>query len=79
LTTADDSNIADMAYILSQGREKNAMTKERELRKPATWAGPTLVTTNISLHQELLQDPGFIAGGMDNHHLERLLNARQAP
>jgi hypothetical protein len=52
LTTADDSNIADMAYILSQGREKNAMTKERELRKPATWAGPTLVTTNISLHQK---------------------------
>jgi acetyl-CoA carboxylase biotin carboxylase subunit len=37
------------------------------------------IRTNIALHQELLQDPGFIAGGMDNHHLERLLNARQAP
>jgi acetyl-CoA carboxylase biotin carboxylase subunit len=37
------------------------------------------IRTNISLHQELLQDPGFIAGGMDNHHLERLLTARQAP
>ena len=36
------------------------------------------IKTNISLHQNLLQDPGFIAGGMDNQHLERLLAARQA-
>lgn len=52
LTTADDNDVADMAYILSQGREKISMTKDRELRKPATWAGPTLVTTNISIHQK---------------------------
>jgi acetyl-CoA carboxylase biotin carboxylase subunit len=36
------------------------------------------IQTNIPLHQDLLRDPGFIAGGVDNHHLERLLAARHA-
>ena len=35
------------------------------------------IQTNIALHQFLLSDPGVVAGGVDNHHLERLLAARQ--
>ncbi len=36
------------------------------------------IQTNIALHQFLLRDPGVVAGGVDNHHLERLLAARSA-
>ncbi len=35
------------------------------------------IRTNLPLHRELLRDPGVIAGGVDNHHLERLLQERQ--
>jgi hypothetical protein len=52
MTGADDRDMADMAYTFSQGREKISMTKERELRDPATWCGPTHMSTNISLYQK---------------------------
>ena len=52
MTAADDKDMADMVYQLSMGREKMSMTKDRDLRDPATWEGPTLMTTNISLHQK---------------------------
>ena len=53
LTSMADEAVADLAYDLSQGQEKRALTKDRDLRKRAKWAGPTLVTTNISLHQKI--------------------------
>ena len=53
VTTADDKEMADMLYDFSQGREKVRMTKDGSLRDPATWAGPTFMTTNISLHQKV--------------------------
>jgi acetyl-CoA carboxylase biotin carboxylase subunit len=31
------------------------------------------IKTNIPLHQELLNDPGFIAGGTSIHYLEEKL------
>ncbi len=52
MTAADDKDIADMTYQLSMGREKVSMTKDRDLRDPATWDGPTLMTTNISIWQK---------------------------
>lgn len=52
LTAADDEDAVNLAYDLSQGREKLAMTRDRDLRVPVRWDGPTLVTTNISLHQK---------------------------
>jgi hypothetical protein len=75
LTTADDSDIADMAYDLSQGREKIAMTKERELREPVKWDGPTLITTNFSLHHKFdnvrtSNDP-LKARTLELHHHDR--------
>jgi acetyl-CoA carboxylase biotin carboxylase subunit len=39
----------------------------------------TGVPSNLSLHQEILDDPGFKAGGVDIRHLERWLEAREAP
>ena len=32
------------------------------------------LTTNIPLHLRLLDEPGFLAGGFDIHHLERLIS-----
>lgn len=37
------------------------------------------VSTNIALHQALLDDPAFQQGGIDIHHLERWLAARNTP
>ncbi|MDE1169395.1 MAG: acetyl-CoA carboxylase biotin carboxylase subunit [Pseudomonas sp.] len=37
------------------------------------------ISTNIALHREILQDPGFNAGGVDIHHLERWLQLRSTP
>lgn len=52
MTSADDKEVTDMTYQLSMGREKMSMTKDRDLRDPATWDGITLMTTNISLWQK---------------------------
>jgi hypothetical protein len=52
VTLADVNDMADMAYTLSQGREKISMTKERELRDPATWGGPTHMSSNESLYNK---------------------------
>ena len=34
------------------------------------------VRTNLPLHAEILRDPGFLAGGVDIHHLEAWLSRR---
>ena len=36
------------------------------------------ISTNIALHRDILQDPGFCEGGVDIHHLERWLQQRTA-
>jgi hypothetical protein len=52
LTSADEHDVVNLVYDLSQGREKMSMTRDRELRDPVKWDGPTLITTNVSLHQK---------------------------
>lgn len=52
-TSADDKDFADMIYDLSQGRERIRMKSDGSLRDPATWGGPTILTTNISAHQKV--------------------------
>ena len=52
VTTSKDDDLVDMTYILSQGREKISMTKDRTLREPVTWNSATFMTTNISIHQK---------------------------
>jgi acetyl-CoA carboxylase biotin carboxylase subunit len=36
------------------------------------------IQTNIPLHRELMNDPGFIAGGTNIHYLEEWLAVRQS-
>ena len=36
------------------------------------------IASNLPLHREILQDPAFIAGAVDIHHLEHWLNDRQS-
>jgi acetyl-CoA carboxylase biotin carboxylase subunit len=31
------------------------------------------IATNLALHRRIVDEPGFVAGGFDIHHLERLL------
>ena len=52
MTMQDGVAATSLAYNLSLGREKIAMTKNREIRDPVTWEGPTLITTNQSLHSK---------------------------
>lgn len=52
LTMQDGEDAVNLAYNLSQGREKLAMTQQRDLRTPVTWDGPTLISTNHSMHQK---------------------------
>ena len=37
------------------------------------------IETNIALHQAILQDTGFLEGGVDIHHLEHWLEKRSHP
>jgi hypothetical protein len=52
LTMADDYTVATMAYSFSEGKEKSTLTSDRRMRKPATWDGPTFMTTNTSLMEK---------------------------
>lgn len=52
LTMQDPEEAVSLAYNLSQGREKLAMDRNRDLRDPVTWDGPTIITTNHSMHQK---------------------------
>ena len=36
------------------------------------------ISTNLPLHRELIAEPAFLRGGVDIHHLERLLASRAA-
>lgn len=50
LTTLPSDAAVDLAYNFSEGREKLSLTQARELREPAIWQGPTLISCNSSLH-----------------------------
>lgn len=52
LTMADDHTVATMAYSFSEGKEKSTLTSDRRMRKPASWDGPTFMTTNTSLMEK---------------------------
>jgi hypothetical protein len=52
LTLQDGEEAVSLAYNLSQGREKLAMDRNRNIRDPVTWEGPTIITTNHSMHQK---------------------------
>jgi acetyl-CoA carboxylase biotin carboxylase subunit len=56
-------------------------TREHALARMRTALGETVVegiSTNIALHRELMDDPGFISGGTNIHYLEEWLAVRQS-
>jgi len=55
-------------------------TREHALARMRTALGETVVegiSTNIALHRELMNDPGFISGGTNIHYLEEWLAVRR--
>jgi acetyl-CoA carboxylase, biotin carboxylase subunit len=59
--------------LLTHGSTREqAVARMRVALDEITVAG---VDTTVSLHRELMQEAGFIEGGFDIHHLERLIEA----
>jgi len=56
-------------------------TREHALARMRTALGETVVegiSTNIALHRELMNDPGFVSGGTNIHYLEEWLVVRRS-
>jgi len=56
-------------------------TREHALARMRTALGETVVegiSTNIALHRELMNDPGYVSGGTNNHYLEEWLAVRRS-
>ncbi|WP_105374700.1 acetyl-CoA carboxylase biotin carboxylase subunit [Neorhizobium huautlense] len=66
-----DSMIAKL--IVHGATRAEALARMRLALSELVIAGPAC---NAPLHAELLCDPGFVAGGVDIHHLEKLLEKR---
>ena len=52
VTTLASALAVEFCYNMSQGREKLSLTKDREVREPVTWHGPTMVTCNVSMYDK---------------------------
>jgi len=60
-----------IAKIIAHGATREeALTLLRGALAEARVEG---VATNLSLHRRIVADPGFVAGGVDIHHLSRML------
>ncbi|MFC6338068.1 acetyl-CoA carboxylase biotin carboxylase subunit [Pseudomonas sp. CCM 7891] len=60
----------------------HAASREEAIARMSGALGEAVLTgvkSNIALHQTLLQNPGFVTGGTDIHHLERFLEEREGP
>jgi len=66
-----DSMIAKL--IVHGATREEALARMRLALSELAIDGPAC---NAPLHAELLRDPGFVAGGVDIHHLEKLLEKR---
>ena len=66
-----------VAKLLTHGA-----TRDEAISRMCAALAETLVKgieTTIPLHQQLMREPGFVRGGFDIHHLERLLAAPHFP
>jgi acetyl-CoA carboxylase biotin carboxylase subunit len=60
-----------VAKILAHGSTRDeAIARMKGALSETTITG---IQTTIALHRNLMEEPGFVAGGMDIHHLERWL------
>ncbi|MBO6784828.1 MAG: acetyl-CoA carboxylase biotin carboxylase subunit [Alphaproteobacteria bacterium] len=69
-----DSLIAKL-IVHGRDRPEALMRLRRTLEEMAV----TGISTNIPLHQRLVDDPAFAAGDYDIHWLERFVDSRQSP
>jgi len=66
-----------MAKIITHGRDRaEALARMAGALRQLRIDGPAC---NSALHADLIDEPGFQAGGVDIHHLERFLAERAAP
>ncbi|MFZ6047379.1 acetyl-CoA carboxylase biotin carboxylase subunit [Pseudomonas sp. CR3202] len=64
-----------IAKFLTYGESREqAIVRMRGVLEDAELQG---IKSNIPLHQRLMREPGFVAGGFDIHHLERYLAQRE--
>ncbi|MCY1302798.1 Biotin carboxylase [compost metagenome] len=64
-----------IAKFLTYGESREqAIVRMRGVLADAELQG---IKSNIPLHQRLMHEPGFVAGGFDIHHLERYLAKRE--
>jgi len=62
--------------IIAHGADRaEALARCRSALAEMTIEG---ISTNLALHRQLLDDPGFAAGGVSIHHLEHWLNSADA-
>jgi acetyl-CoA carboxylase biotin carboxylase subunit len=60
-----------IAKVIAHGDHRaSALARMRQALREIVVAG---IKSNVSLHQRMLDDDGFVAGGMDIHYLERRL------
>jgi len=66
-----------VAKILAHGSTRDeAIARMKGALSETTITG---IQTTIALHRSLMDEPGFVAGGMDIHHLERWLGGGIRP
>jgi acetyl-CoA carboxylase biotin carboxylase subunit len=66
-----------VAKILAHGSTRDeAIARMKGALSETTISG---IQTTIDLHRNLMEEPGFVAGGMDIHHLERWLGGGLRP
>jgi acetyl-CoA carboxylase biotin carboxylase subunit len=66
-----------VAKVLAHGSTRGeAIERMKGALSETTITG---ISTTVPLHRRLMEEPGFVAGGMDIHHLENWLSATPKP
>jgi acetyl-CoA carboxylase biotin carboxylase subunit len=63
-----------IAKLIVHGRDRDDALGRMRLALAEMRVGG--IATNLPLHRDILEEPGFAAGGFDIHHLERWLDRR---
>ncbi|HSW03869.1 acetyl-CoA carboxylase biotin carboxylase subunit [Aquabacterium sp.] len=65
-----------IAKLIVHGRDRDDALARMRLALDEMQVGG--IATNLPLHRRIVHEPGFVAGGVDIHHLERWLQQRSA-
>lgn len=70
-TMMQDKEVGDFLYYVSQGKDKQRLTRSADERDSKTWATPVIVSTNVSLQSKLVS-----SGIETDAQMARLLEVR---